>query len=173
MATWDERTIQNRSAPSPVVPVARQFPQFIAAGLTALVLASGPYWALRAAAPRPTVIAVRTGALEVTPAIRSFTVTAMRPGQTRTVASRTRRFVVAFGRFQRLESAEAQARIVRGKGYIAAVVRSGTAYLVVSRQYRSLSDAKFWSSIFSKLGLEAKALTRPEASFRQGLVPAL
>jgi len=52
-------------------------------------------------------------------------------------------------------------------------VRSGTAYVVVSRQYRSLADAKFWSSIFSKLGLEAKALTRLEARRHQQLTAAL
>ena len=174
MATWDERTFQSRITPVPRVPMARQVPQVIAAGLTALLLASGPYWALRAAVPQPSVgIAHLNGVLEVTPAVRSWAVTVTQPGQGRSMASRAARFVVAFGRFERLESAEAQARLVRSKGYIAAVVRSGTAYVVVSRQYRSLADAKFWSSIFSKLGLEAKALTRLEARRHQRLTPVL
>ena len=174
MATWDERTFQRRIEPTPEVPVVRQVPQIIAAGLTALLLASGPYWALRAAVPQPSVgIAHLNGVLEVTPAVRSWAVTVTQPGQGRSMASRAARFVVAFGRFERLESAKAQARLVRSKGYIAAVVRSGTAYVVVSRQYRSLADAKFWSSIFSKLGLEAKALTRLEARRHQRLTPVL
>src|SRR3989449_9906380 len=140
--------------------MARQVPQVIAAGLTARLLASGPYWPLRAAGPQASVgIAHLNGVLEVTPAVRSWAVTVTQPGQGRSIASRAGRFVVAFGRFERFESAEAQARLVRSKGYIAAVGRAGTAFVGVSRQYRSLADAKVWSSIFSKLGLGAKALT--------------
>ena len=174
MATWDERTFQRRIEPTPEVPVVRQVPQIIAAGLTALLLASGPYWALRATMLQASVSStIRGEPAEITPVTRSSGATAVRPGQGRTVGSRAGRFVVAFGRFERLESAKAQARLVRSKGYIAAVVRSGTAYVVVSRQYRSLADAKFWSSIFSKLGLEAKALTRLEARRHQQLTAAL
>lgn len=174
MATWDERTFESTITPVPRVPVARQIPQLVAAGLTALVLASGPYWALRAVTmPSSEANAVRTGALEITPAARLRAVTAVRAGAGGVSLARAGRFVVAFGRFQRRESAEAQARLVRSKGYIAGVVRSGTAYLVVSRQYRSLADAKFWSSIFSSLGLEAKAMARLEATTDLPLDPAL
>src|SRR3989454_2413398 len=173
VATWDERTFQNWIKPAPVVSVGRQIPQLLAAGLMALILAFGPYWALRATLPSSSVAtALRAGALEVAPAVRSSLV-ASRLGQARAMASRSGRFVVAFGRFERLESADAHARLVRSKGYIAAVVQSGTAYLVVSRQYRSLADAKFWSSIFSNIGLEAKAMARLEAHLHQELVSAL
>jgi len=174
VATWDERTFQNRIRPASVVPVGRQIPQLLAAGLMAVILASGPYWALRATLPSSSVAtALRAGALEVAPASRSSLVVASRLGQARAMASRSGRFVVAFGRFERFESADAHARLIRSKGYIAAVVQSGTAYLVVSRQYRSLADAKFWSSIFSNIGLEAKAVARLEAHLRQELVPSL
>ncbi|TMI76363.1 MAG: hypothetical protein E6H05_03810 [Bacillati bacterium ANGP1] len=174
MATWDERTFQNRIKPAPVAPAGRQIAQLLAAGLMALILAFGPYWALRATLPSsPVATALRTGALEVAPAARSSLVEASQLGQARAMASRSGRFVVAFGRFERFEPADAHARLVRSKGYIAAVVQSGTAYLVVSRQYRSLADAKFWSSIFSGIGLEAKAVARLEAHLHQELVSSL
>jgi len=174
VATWDERTFQNRIRPAPVVPVGRQIPQLLAAGLMALTLVVGPYWTLRATLPSSSVAtALRTVALEVAPASRSSLVVASRLGQARALASRSGRFVVAFGRFERFESADAHARLIRSKGYIAAVVQSGTAYLVVSRQYRSLADAKFWSSIFSNIGLEAKAVARLEAHLHQELVSSL
>src|SRR5256712_7658039 len=140
----------------------------------AVILASGPYWALRATLPSPSVAtALRTGALEVAPAARSSLTAASRLSQARAIAARSGRFVVAFRRFEQFESADAHARFVRSKGYIAAVVQSGTAYPVVSRQYRSLADAKFWSSIFSNIGLEAKAVARLEAYLHQGLVSSL
>ncbi len=176
MATWDERTLPSRTEPEPGASAAGQIPQILAAGLAALMLALGPYWVLRVVLPQASVATVvRAGALEVAPAVRSsLPVAGVQPGQRRAVASlRSGRFVVAFGRFERLESADAQARLVRSKGYIAAVVRSGTAYLVVSRPYHSLAAAKFWSSIFSDIGLEAKALARLEARLRPGLTPAL
>ena len=164
MATWDEQTGADKITPGRRMPVARQIPQLVAAGLTALVLASGPYWALRSVTmPSSQANTVRTGAVELPPSARSRTVMGQ-AGTGRLSLPQAGRFVVAFGRFERLEPAQAQARLVRSKGYIAAVIRSGAAYLVVSRPYRSLADAKFWSSIFSNIGLEAKALARPEAA---------
>lgn len=170
MATWEVGTaLQHWSEPEPAPSVARQIPQLLAAGLVVLLMASGPYYVLRIALPQSQIAtAVSVGPLEVPPAVRSaLPVVAMQTRRAVGVTPAPRRFMVAFGRFERREAADARARLVRSKGYIARVVRSGAAYVVVSRQYRSLADAQFWTAVFGEIGLQAKALARLEAE-RQG-----
>ena len=148
-------------------PVGTEALRVVAAGLIVAVVTWGPYWVLRAG-PGPAALApeVRAGVLEGSPAVRStLVVTAVRAPQSLGVAGLSSgRFVLAFGRFERRAAAETRARLVRSKGYIARVVQSGAAYLVVSRPYRNHADAQFWSAIFGKLGLQATALTRLEAT---------
>ncbi len=175
MATWEVGTaVQTWSEPEPAPSVVRQIPQLLAAGLVVLLMASGPYYVLRIALPQSQIAtAVSTGPLEAQPAIRSaLPVAAVRPGQAAAVVPPAGRFVVAFGRFERREAADAHARLVRSKGYIARVVRSGAAYVVVSRPYRSLAAAQFWTGVFGEIGLQAKALARFEVR-RQGLALTL
>ncbi len=175
MATWEVGSrVQTWTEPEPAPSVARQIPQLLAAGLVVLLMASGPYYVLRIALPQSQIAtAVSVGPLEAPPTVRSaLSVAAAPPGQVAGVAPAQGRFMVAFGRFERREAADARARLVRSKGYIARVVRSGAAYVVVSRSYRSLADAQFWTGVFGEIGLQAKALAQLEAE-RQGFAPTL
>jgi len=176
MATWDgETTYQNRVHTPPAPALARQISQLLAAGLVVFMITSGPYYVLRIALPQaPVAIASRSDVLEVSPAARLGVAAAVKTHQVQAVTPSTvGQFVVAFGRFQRQETAEAHARLVRSKGYVARVVQSGAMYVVVSRPYRSLRDARFWSKVFGELGLEAKALVRLEAQGPQAFLSSL
>jgi hypothetical protein len=170
MATWETgaQFSSRREA------VGAETLRVLAAGLIVAVLTWGPYWVLRnGAGPVALAPGVGAGALEGSPAVRStLFVAAVRPPQSSGAAGLSSgRFVLAFGRFERRAAAEARARLVRSKGYIARVVHSGAAYLVVSRPYRDHADAQFWSAVFVKLGLHATTVTRLEALDPQ--VPAL
>ncbi len=174
MATWEVGSrVQTWTEPEPAPSVVRQIPQLLAAGLVVLLMASGPYYVLRIALPQSQIAtAVSTGPLEAQPAVRSALSIAAARGQAAGITPASGRFLVAFGRFERREAADARARLVRSKGYIARVVRSGAAYLVVSRPYHSLAAAQFWTGVFGEIGLQASALARLEAQ-RQGLSPTL
>jgi hypothetical protein len=150
----------------------------LAAGLLVALVAWAPYSVLRSASPAVTQqVEVREGPLEVPPAVRLArregplevppavrlarpVVTAPPQGLAGIPAGR---IVLAFGRFERHAAAQARARLVRSKGYVARVVQAGAAYLVVSRPYRNHAEARFWSGIFGGLGLQVTTVTRLEA----------
>jgi hypothetical protein len=173
MATWEVRAARLSRRESTGTEMLR----LLAAGLLVAVVTWAPYSILRGG-PGPFVRPsdAREGALEVTPDIHAARVPVTTPLMRALSAAGVPagRVVLAFGRFERRAAAEARARLVRSKGYIARVVQAGEAYLVVSRPYRNHADAQFWSSIFSELGLQATALTRLEASAPQmGAVDAI
>lgn len=175
MATWDGETPYQGRVLTAQAPVAmRQMSQLLAAGLVLLMMTSGPYYVLRLALSQtPLATAGRSDAPQVSSSARSGEALVVKTAQAPTaILQPVAKFVVSFGRFHRQDSAEAQARRVRSKGYVAKVVQSGATYVVVSRPYRSLSDAHFWSKVFGEIGLEARALARLEAR-RQGLSSAL
>jgi hypothetical protein len=136
----------------------------LAAGLLVVLVAWAPYSVLRGA---PQVVTqkvdVREGPWEAPPSVRLA-----RPAITAAPQSLVGvpggRIVLAFGRFERHAAAQARARLVRSKGYIARIVQTGAAYLVVSRPYRNHAEARFWSGIFGKLGLQVTTVTRLEAA---------
>ncbi len=145
-------------------PAGGEMLRVLAAGLLVALVAWAPYSVLRSAPQAVTQQAeVRKGALEAPPAVRL-----VRPGVTAPpqslVGVPAGRIVLAFGRFERRTAAMARARLVRSKGYIARVVQTGAAYLVVSRPYRNHSEARFWSGIFGGLGLPVTTVTRLEAA---------
>ncbi len=144
-------------------PAGGEMLRALAAGLLVALVAWAPYSVLRSAPQAGTQQAeVREGMLEAPPAVRLVRpVTA--PSQS-LVGVPAGRIVLAFGRFERRTPAVARARLVRSKGYIARVVQTGAAYLVVSRPYRNHAEARFWSGIFGGLGLRVTTVTRLEAA---------
>ncbi len=136
----------------------------LAAGLLVALVAWAPYSVLRSASPTVTQQAeVREGPLEAPPAVRLAHPVAIAPPQG-LAGVPAGRIVLAFGRFERHAAAQTRARLVRSKGYIARIVQTGAAYLVVSRPYRNHTEARFWSGIFGKLGLQVTTVTRLEAA---------
>ncbi len=176
MATWESRSaLQVRFEADHAVLARHEIPQMLVAGLTVLVIAAGP-WVFRAEGPSSArMTPARVGALEAPRPMRSVVTTrAIRSRQTLRIAfTSSGNFLVTFGRFERRESAEAHARLVRSKWYIAKIMQSGGAHLVVSRPYRTLADAQFWSAIFGEIGLEAGASSGLEAGNRQSIAPGL
>lgn len=174
MATWESRSTLRARFESEHPGLARyQIPQMLVAGLTVLVMTAVP-WVFRATVPSsPRLPPARVGALEAPHPMRStVTVRAVRsPQPIRIALTSSGHFLVTFGRFERREAAEAHARLVRSKGYIAKILHSGGVHLVVSRPYRTLADAQFWSVIFGEIGLEARAPGELEASRRQTVAP--
>ncbi len=69
-----------------------------------------------------------------------------------------RSFVVSFGSFPHQRTAEARARVIRGKGYHASVARLGRSFHVFSHTYRDRSRAEFWSKVFGEIGLQTRVL---------------
>lgn len=67
-----------------------------------------------------------------------------------------RRFAVSLGAYSHSEAAEAQARAVRSKGYLASVAPTGTQFLVVTRPYENAVRARQWCRIFADLGLPGR-----------------
>lgn len=65
------------------------------------------------------------------------------------------KFVVIFGDFASRAQADAYARTVRRKGYLATVLQDVTSFRVVSRPYRSQERADFWRVLFEEIGLDA------------------
>jgi hypothetical protein len=133
----------------------------LAAGLLVALVAWAPYSVLRSGSPTVAQRAeVREGTLEVPPAVRLALPVVTAPSLAGVPAGR---IVLAFGRFERHAAAQARAKLVRSKGYIARVVQTSAAYLVVSRPYRTHAEARFWSGIFGRLGLQVTTVTRLEA----------
>src|SRR5712692_7710629 len=160
MATWEVGS----SRMSRRVPAGTEILRVLAAGLLVALVAWAPYSVVRSASPFVTQQAeVREGPLEAPPAVRLArpVVIALPQGLAGVPAGR---IVLAFGRFERHAAAQTRARLVRSKGYIAQIVQTGAAYLVVSRPYRNHTEARFWSGIFGKLGLQVTTVTRLEAA---------
>ena len=144
-------------------PAGTEMLRLLAAGLLVALVAWAPYSVLRSGSPTVMQQAeFRDGPLETPPAVRLARpeVPALPQGLAGVPAGR---IVLAFGRFERHAAAQARARLVRRKGYIARVVQTGAAYLVVSRPYRTHAEARFWSGIFGGLGLQVTTVTRLEA----------
>ena len=160
MATWEVGTARmNRREPAGV-----EMLRVLTAGLLVVLVAWAPYSVLRSGSPLVRQQAgVREGTLEVPPSIRQALPVITAPPQQGLAAVPAGRFVLAFGRFERRVAAQARARLVRSKGYAARVVQTGAAYLVVSRPYRNHAEARFWSGIFGRLGLQVLTVTRLEA----------
>jgi len=136
----------------------------LAAGLLVALVAWAPYSVLRSAPPAVTQQAeVREGPLEAPPTVRLARPVVTAPPQS-LAGVPAGRVVLAFGRFERRAAAQARAKLVRSKGYIARVVQTSAAYLVVSRPYRNHAEARFWSGIFGSLGLQVTTVTRLEAA---------
>lgn len=85
----------------------------------------------------------------VAPAVRPAVSSSPTRGGARTPAG----FVVTFGEFSRRDEAVAQVRLVRSKGYRAAVMRSGSSLVVISRTYDDRHEAEFWAEIFQEIGI--------------------
>ncbi len=164
MATWEVGT-RSLARPRPRGPAVAAVQALLAAG--AVVLAgAGPYWALRASLGNSQVRAAAR-VLEVAPALRPSPAVAQAPAPAgpaggRSVGSAGAPRVI-FGRFASPREAQARARLVRRKGYIASVVRVGGAYAVVSRPYPSLEAARSWAEIFREIGLRSQVVPRLEA----------
>jgi hypothetical protein len=145
-------------------PAGAQMLRVFAAGLLVALAAWAPYSVLRSAPQTVTQQAeVREGTLEAPPAVRLIRPVVSAPPQS-LVGVPSGRIVVAFGRFEHHAAAQARARLVRSKGYIARIVQARAAYLVVSRPYRNHAEARFWSGIFGRLGLQVTTVTRLEAA---------
>ncbi len=162
MATWEVGSARmNRREPA-----GGEMLRVLAAGLLVALVAWAPYSVLRSASPLVTQQAeVREGPLEAPPAVRlahQHPMVIVPPQGLAGVPAG--RIVLAFGRFERHAAAQTRARLVRSKGYIARIVQTGAAYLVVSRPYRNHTEARFWSGIFGKLGLQVTTVTRLEAA---------
>ncbi|MDR7509714.1 MAG: hypothetical protein QN210_08400 [Armatimonadota bacterium] len=165
MATWEvgTRSLLRSPAHRPALVAAAQ--AALAAGVVALA-GAGPYWGLRTSLEESQARAA-TRVLEVSPTLRpsppAVQVRADAGPAGRVSSARPAAARVVFGRFARRQDAEARARAVRRKGYIASVVRVGAGYLVVSRPYPTVEAARFWAEIFSEIGLRADILPRVEA----------
>ncbi len=138
------------------------------ASLVLVLLSTAPYWAAR--------IPLRTGRVTAPPRISESTPTTFVPATpkqaarlagTQTVAPKLgqpvrrrapRSFVVSFGSFPHQRTAEARARVIRGKGYHASVARLGGSFHVFSHTYRDRSRAEFWSKVFGEIGLQTRVL---------------
>ena len=145
------------------VPAGMEILRVLAAGLFVALVAWAPYSVLRSAPQQVAQqVEVREGPLEAPPAVRLARPVVIAPPQG-LAGVPAGRIVLAFGRFERHAAAQARARLVRSKGYVARVVQAGAAYLVVSRPYRNHAEARFWSGIFGGLGLQVTTVTRLEA----------
>ncbi|MDQ7844107.1 MAG: SPOR domain-containing protein [Armatimonadota bacterium] len=86
---------------------------------------------------------------------------AVRPGRTATrPLPAPPRYVIVFGTFADRAEADTYARLVRSKGYLAGVTADGGVFHVVSRPYDSRQRARFWTSIFLEIGLDAGRTAR-------------
>jgi cell division septation protein DedD len=79
-------------------------------------------------------------------------------------------YVVRVARFARHDLAEAHARRVRAKGYLATVARDGAAYLVVTRPYPTEDAARRTARALAEIGFSVRviALRQPLSAPRDG-----
>ena len=143
MGTWEDQTIEQRAA-----RVAPNWSLLI--GLASvLVLTAG------------TLAATRLPSLMQAQPIGPARIGAgpMEASRTVHLAARPQvllpQYVVVFGSFTTRAQAQAHARLIRRKGYLAGVIPSEGAFRVVSRAYGSTERALFWTTVFSDIGLDA------------------
>lgn len=163
MATWEVGARFRLALGTGGVLRARLADVTVVSGVALAVVATATLWMFRGAPQVARLLppaSVSWGALEVPAAVQAQAVPAVQPEAS---VVRPGGFVVSFGRFARRERAEAYARVVRSKGYIASVAQADTGFTVVSRPYASLDAARFWSTIFEEIGLEVRAVTQHEA----------
>lgn len=172
MATWEpgKFTAAHRSRER------RAFALVIAtlSAITVMLVGAGAYWVLRlqgevAEAPAPTQVSsprrvsprsvaetARPGVPQVRDGHPSIATVETPP---RTTAFSTI-YILEFGRFGDRGSAQARARLVRSKGYIARVADSGVSYSVLGREFRSQASAERWKAIFEGIGLQSRVSRR-------------
>jgi len=166
MATWEP----GKFTPEHLSQERRAFALVVASlsVLTVLLVGTGVYWVLRlqrelAEAPVPTEIstprhapqAAQRRPTEVPQAQerRSRVATLQSPPEPSAFAII---YLLEFGRFGNPSAAQAHARLVRSKGYIARVADGGTSYRVVGREFRSQANAERWKGIFEGIGLQSR-----------------
>jgi len=168
MATWEEqptarqitRLATNWSLLVGLVSVFLLSAGTLAATrLPAFLQSRAPSVLPRAAAPAPLEAARPTVPRPAPAASRPASAAAQAQTAVRPVLTPPR-FVVVFGAFADRAEAEAYARLVRSKGYLAEVKATGTVFHVVSRPYDSRQRARFWTSIFLEIGLDAERTAR-------------
>ncbi len=147
MATWEDQTTEQRAA--------RVAPNWsLLVGLASvLVLTAGTLAATRLPILMQQAQPVRPGSVG--------SAGPMEASRTIHVAARPQlpapHYVVVFGSFATRAQANALARQVRSKGYLADVLTSRGSFRVVSRPYGSTERAMFWTTIFTEIGLDADA----------------
>ncbi len=173
MATWEYGKLHHWT-PEAARPQGLRKPASLArlatlASLILVLLSTAPYWAARiplrtgrVAAP-PRISESKPGAF--TPAtpkqaarIAGTHAVGPQPGQPTRRRVPARSFVVSFGSFPHQRTAEARARVIRGKGYHASVTRLGRSFHVLSHTYHDRSRAEFWSKVFGEIGLRTRVL---------------
>lgn len=166
MATWEP----GKFTPKHLYQERRAFGLVIASlsVLTLMLMGSGVYWVLRlqrevAEAPAPTEISTPRRAPQAAQR-RPTEVPQAQDRRPRAASLRsahepsafTNIYILEFGRFGNPSAAQAHARLVRSRGYIASVADSGTSYRVVGREFRSQANAERWKGIFEGIGLQSR-----------------
>lgn len=150
MATW-ERARSSAKRPLPPGDVWR--PGMIASArirgavVVVAVVVSTTLWVASAFTRRAGPVAT------VTPPPPATVAPAVSSSPARNGARTPAGFVVTFGEFSRRDEAVAQVRLVRSKGYLAGVMRSGPSLVVISRTYDYRHEAEFWAEIFQEIGI--------------------
>lgn len=169
MATWEP----GKFTPKHLYQERRAFALVVASlsVLTVMLLGAGAYWVLRlqgevAEVATPTEIAAprSVSPRSVPETAERRDVPQFRDGRARaaTVESLSQPtafstiYILEFGRFGNPSAAQAHARVVRSRGYIARVADGGTSYRVVGREFRSQANAERWKVIFEGIGLESR-----------------
>ncbi len=164
MGTWEQRS--QPSAQHTSVGSAARLMSLLASGLAVVLLASSPSWLLRVQSRATALIPIPAlrgqqrvaGSLEVAPSVRS----AQKPQMPARQVPVAAKYVVSIARFQDRGAAETQARRVRSKGYVATVVRDGSAYRVVTRTYRDEAAARHTAQVLNEIGFGARVLALRE-----------
>lgn len=160
MATW-ERARSSAKRPLPPGDVWR--PEMISSArirgvvVVVAVVVSTTLWVASAFTRRAGPVATVTPPppAAVAPAVRP----AVSSSPTRDGARTPAGFVVTFGEFSRRDEAVAQVRVVRSKGYLAAVTRAGSTLRVTSRIYGDRQEAEFWAEIFLEIGIPGTTMS--------------
>lgn len=150
MATWERARLSFGRQPPPVqeqLPELRRGVRVREVLIIAVLVVSTSLWVASAltrqaretATPRPDP-----------PRDAATSATTAQP-----VTARPAGFVVTFGEFSHQDTARRQARLVRSKGYLATVSRSGPSLRVISRIYDDRHQAEFWAAIFHEIGIPA------------------
>ncbi len=164
VTTWEQS-----SRPGPPAPAGRPPGRLVAlaAGSLAVVsLAWGSYRVLlagaRSGAFTPPAARQAAGPLEPSSMARRALLRTGRSPVASTAPARSPAarpaYVVSVATFASRERAEAHARRVRSKGYLAAVVRDGASYRVLTRPYPSEEAARRAARVLSEIGFSARVV---------------